>query len=391
MQRKLQAERDAFERDHAPVTSEDSEHDLCTEATSAFPNDVFLRFGHHSLASEMGIDNTSPDTLSLDTPEDTCELSHFAATSTSNVLHKYGLEGRDLGIRASRSSSTRSLVPAHRSGDLEHHDEEEDNLGGLMPEGPADAQSYDDLQATLEDLAVRWEDDLVAIRGGGMMRIEGAPASRPPERPIPTWGYEDGDSDNSDNDPWKEETERHHSIESSEQVQAREKAEARSLQRRRRLEELAREMLEDEESDSSQRIEDKLALVKVESNDSEVAIVETTVRRGHSLSQTSSDYEQVEIEEDAAGADYWPVAYRARYSPAVVAMRVQKTSQEYLNMCLLWTRFLAVLAVAVVFSIWRGPEAGLGVSGRRRKQLQPSEVAPSKSSVIVRRHTKSDQ
>jgi hypothetical protein len=396
MQRKLQADREAFDRDRADLMAERYEADLFIDTTSTFNEGVLARPEQHSLASEIGIDGTALTALGTGhtTPGKNCERSHVAATSTSNLSHDDYLElgVTDLHNRVSRSSSTHSLVPTRLSRHFEHCDEEDDNLGGLMPEGPADAQSYDDLQATLQDLAVRWEDDLVAIRDGGMKRIERSPAFRPPQRPTPTWVYEDGDSDNSENDPWKEETDQHHSIESSEQVQAREKAEARALRRRRRMEELARQMLEDEKSDSSQRIEDTLSFVRIDSNDSDRAITKTTtVRHGKSVSQTSSDYEKVETEEDACGTDYWPVAYKARYSPVIVAIRVQRTSQEYLKMCLLWTRFLAVLAVAVVFSIWRGPEAGLGVRSRRRKQLQPSEGVVSNSSVVMRQSTKADR
>jgi hypothetical protein len=65
------------------------------------------------------------------------------------------------------------------------------------------------------------------------------------------------------------------------------------------------------------------------------------------------------------GTDYWPVSLRARYAPAMVAMRFRATTQEYANLVLLWTRFLVVLAVAVALSLWKGPKVALGLSGGR--------------------------
>lgn len=396
MQRKLRADREAFERDQTGCFTEEYGDDCHNEASEQpkRASNVYARLDPLPLASELldAYSNPASSQLHDETPGGMNEVIDPAPTIVSHTPYNDDklFKSRPL-VHMSRSVSKFPLAGKDPVGNLERLEADEENLGSLLPDGPADAQSYDDLQNTLQDLAVNWEDDPISIRQGGAKRIEGPPATRLGRSSLP-WTYEDEDSDNSDNDPWKEETNQHQTIESTAQVQAREKAEARALKRRTRMQELAQQMLEETESDSSQRFEEKLALVRAVSNQSDSVV--NTSRHGASSSQdSSSDCEDSEIAKRTSGrtADYWPVSNKARYSPTIVAMRVQKTSQEYLGMCMLWTKFLAVLAVAVIFSIWRGPEAGLGVPRRRRKQLQTTEVAEGNNSVALRRQDTAEE
>lgn len=380
MQRRLQDERDAFEKRHSSVLHDRANDDLLDEARNpSQPHDRTSGVSrHHSLASEMGKQWREPPTHLL-TDEGSMHLSCLVPSGINAEdipCDSDTPEDRQWSARIVPSASTLSLVKLPSSGKLQSDEEEEEYLGNLLPSGPADAQSYDDMQAALQDLSVQWEDDVVSASQNGQKRIA-APFVPQTRRASLPWTYEDGDSENSDNDPWKEEESTpHHALESAEQVQLRERVEARSVRRRKRLQQLARQMLEDENEETEANhttIEEKLALVRVDSNESATSRC-SSLRSRRRPSNESLDYEEVQtaISPRAKGTDYWPVAYKARYSPAIVAMRVQKTSQEYLNMCMLWTKFLVVLAVAVVFSIWRGPEAGLGVRRRSRKRLHAS-------------------
>jgi hypothetical protein len=338
----------------------------------------------HSLASEMGSQwNTSVQQISPDRPVRASETFHSAQRIRQGTSFAISPPA---GQSLIRRSSTKVTLFEQRS----DSEDSEDDLGSLLPGGAPDANAYDSLQATLQDLAVRWKDDYHPAAGPSRapMHVGNGPAGHNRSESL-GWTYEDGESDNSDNDPWKEENNSQHALEGREQVDARDKAESRIGRRRLRLQQLAKEMLEDEDDnqiDAGVSVLSKLALVRVDSNGSEDDSKST--QHAHTASDASADYENVVTTKrvDGRGTDYWPVSYRARYSPSVVAMRVQKSSQDYINVCLLWTRFLAVLAVAVVFSIWRGPENVLGVRSRRR--LEPSEADEGSGSIILRRRAK---
>lgn len=382
MQRKLREQREAFEREQAELQQSSDEGE--PSDLSLPRSDVFTRHRHHSLASEIGSQWGSPvqdskratsDDVSSREYHYPSEDDGFAASQLTHASH----------TDVTRSVSVFPLKPSSEDkAQLYQDDDGEDDLSALMPSGPADAQTYDDLQAALQDVAVRWEDDLLNPNHRSMKRITGPEMARSGSSAAIPWVYEDAESDNSDNDPWKEEHSNQHAIESVEQVRLREKAEARALRRRNRLEQLARQLAQDDAGDSTTNLEHSLALVRISSNDSDNESCKSLQR---SSSQESLAYEDASTTKrpGGKGTDYWPVSYKARYSPNVVAMRVQKTSQAYLNLCMLWTKFLVVLAVAVIFSIWKGPEAGLGIRSRSRRRVQGSEPGNTASRIMLRR------
>lgn len=393
MQRQLREQKEALARDQEALAACD-EDSLCQqEDLSSLYDEQSLwdlpataRSRHQSLASEIGSQWNSP--IAANGPDG--QASETVTDISPVPLHRQHL---DQSLQSVPSATVDKVVlsfarfreqEAEEQQQLERI-EEDDSLASLMPDGPADAQTYDDLQAALQDVEVKWEDDQLTVAHGGMKRITGSAAFRTETAPL-SWTYEDAESDNSENDPWKDEhSARDQAIETPEQVQAREKAEARALKRRKRLEELAQKLLEDENEETHSSFNNGLALVRVESAGSD----ESETRSRHlspSSSQEMLNYEDASTDKQPGGRgiDYWPVSRRARYSPNVVAMRVQKTSQEYINMCLLWTKFLVVLAVAVIFSLWRGPEAGLGIGRRSRKRVERSK-APNEGDALVLR------
>lgn len=385
MRRKLQEQRESSQRDQANLSSDKLEFSDDEAILGGPPSeaDVFTRYRHHSLASEIGSQWYSPPRNQHKKSEVVTPID-VASEAVETRFERLPRRDPIYETLVTHSTSAHPLKGANKDFDT-NSDNEEDDLSGLVPDGPADAQTYDDLQAHLQDVAVRWEDDLYAGECRARKRISGPESPKAERFSVIPWVYEDAESDNSDNDPWKEESHAQQAIESATQVQIREKAEARTLRRRRRLEQLARQLVDDDDSIASLSTNDRLALVRISSNDSDGSQA-GKLSLTRSSSRESLDYEDVEHAEIAeyGDTDYWPISYKARYSPNVVAMRVQKTSQEYLNLCLLWTKFLAILAVAVIFSIWRGPEAGLGVRGRSRRRLHPSQAGTG-SQMILRK------
>jgi len=140
--------------------------------------------------------------------------------------------------------------------------------------------------------------------------------------------------------------------------------------RRRRLQELAEELHRAEDQANTMENDDKLFRRRMQAlrslgSERELTLAGTNnaALDGPNEEDDDSDFEQVSTTRrlGSRGTDYWPVSLRARYHPAIVAMRVKTTSQEYINFVVLWSRFLMVLAVAVAFSLWRGPKDALGL------------------------------
>ena len=301
-----------------------------------------------------------------------------------------------------------------------------------MPVGPPDAESYDALQASLYDVPITWADDeyrgsrLLLLKdvanhnglgstGAGHARQTGS-AGRHGSL---NWVYDDTSDGSDENDPWREEEEAKIrpglAIESSQDVGARQQADDKAARRRQRLQELARAIsrdeneLEDQDQDANTNsdgyLEKRLAALRTIGSDEELRKLDAAKQMqliAHpsdaelapsSSSSSLTEYHQVSSDTRApgsAGTDYWPVDLRARYAPSMVAMRIQTSSKEYLNLILLWSRFLVVLAVAVAFSLWCGPKAAFGLDAdgdepSKRRQLASQRVsAPQERRLLTR-------
>lgn len=336
-----------------------------------------------TLASELHNDWSASEATSayLDTDSQT----HAASVSSASLRdRRQGLVLYD-GVKSVKALSDMGANSSTSTRSAHLEDDDLNDYRELLSPGAPDAEAYDGLTAALQDLPVTWADDR-ALSNTSIRAIERKHASKGPQTSFGgmTWTYDDGDEDSGDNDPWKEDIQPTQAIESRESVAKREKADQNAHRRRLRLQELARQILEDEEdlgdsfsrADLSQVDQTTLKQVtyKAYCDEDDLSSQGHNGSRRGSGSSTSSDFEQVVTNKrpNGRGTDYWPVSYGARYTPQVVAMRVQKTSQEYINMCIMWTKFLAVLGVAVIFSLWRGPKSSLGLERQRRRRLQPS-------------------
>ncbi|GAA6000672.1 hypothetical protein JCM10207_004603 [Rhodosporidiobolus poonsookiae] len=82
-------------------------------------------------------------------------------------------------------------------------------------------------------------------------------------------------------------------------------------------------------------------------------------------SVSSADYDVL----DSAGrsTDYYPLTLRARYRPSMLATMFSDRAVRHVITFVTWVRFLLLLSMAVVFSIWQGPKKTLGLlDGQRR-------------------------
>lgn len=320
------------------------------------------------------------------------EFSRSCGTSTSNETDRT-VSSSDAGASSNGTARQQESLFSHsihlpsalaivRSRPVTAGDSPEDNLSSLLPEGAPNAESYEALERALADLPVEWDDDDPARVQRTLLRDieaanEGAPKGPRTQQGSLTWVYHDSESEeNDENDPWKEEGRGHLALESREQVDARETAEQRVARRRRRLQELAEELHRADEQGNTMEDDARLFKRRLEalrSLGSERDLVRTGATKGsQGADEEGGEDEEADAESDfehldtkrklgSRGTDYWPVSFRARYHPTVVAMRVKTTSQTYIKMIVLWTRFLTVLAVAVAFSLWKGPKEGLGL------------------------------
>ncbi|PWN51164.1 hypothetical protein IE53DRAFT_61261 [Violaceomyces palustris] len=90
---------------------------------------------------------------------------------------------------------------------------------------------------------------------------------------------------------------------------------------------------------------------------------------------SSSDFELLEVDQvkqrpNRSGTDYYPVSLRARYRPDMVRRRMQHASADAITWITTWVTFTAVVVLAFVVAVKRGPEPVLGNparSGRRAR------------------------
>jgi hypothetical protein len=253
----------------------------------------------------------------------------------------------------------------------------------LLPPGPPDAESYEAMERALFDMPVEWADDDASVVQRSLLRDvpDGSSGKRAPTRQGGLeWAYEDPEEQSSDHDPWKDENGNKDQLglESREMIEFRQRVDEKSERRRKRIQQLAEELLQDERDEALLAEKTLVALRRVGSDRSISGSDDGG--DGRSESSGSGEYEHVNTDRrsGSTGTDYWPISTRARYAPNMVAKRVAVTSQEYVNMCLLWTKFIAVLGVAVAVSVWRGPKEGLGsarLSPARRAGPVPSNIA----------------
>ena len=331
-----------------------------------------------------------------------------------------------------KTTSGMALAIVHHAGNPSREQEAYDADHGLaMPAGPPNAESYDAMQASLCDLPITWADDEHHVSlplllkdvanhdglgktGAGQAKQTGSAG----HHGSLNWVYDDTSDGSDENDPWREEEEARRrgaslAIESGRDVNLREQADDKAARRRERLQELARAIAKDDTElggqdayiDSSAYLDKRLAALRTIGSDDElrkldsgkqIQLIVQSSNTGLAPSSSSSsltEYHQVSSDTRApgsAGTDYWPVDLRARYAPAMLAMRIQTSSKEYLNLILLWSRFLVVLAVAVAFSLWRGPKAALGLNvdgdapSKRRQLVSQAASAPQERRLLTR-------
>ncbi|GJN87874.1 hypothetical protein Rhopal_000829-T1 [Rhodotorula paludigena] len=83
-------------------------------------------------------------------------------------------------------------------------------------------------------------------------------------------------------------------------------------------------------------------------------------------STISSDYDRLD-HSLRRRSDYYPLAVRARYHPRMLASMMSDSALRHVVSLITWIRFLVVLSIAVLYSVWQGPKKTLGlVDGRRR-------------------------
>ena len=354
-----------------------------SQCTSPSDSMRILGHRHHSLASELG--NLWPREENLH-QEAYCADDNNHATTSTDVPNDDLIQHDITSMPRHSSSPTRFSRSNNEDVVIDEH-----IILSLMPPGPPNAEAYEDLERALSELPITWEDDNSAALHRTLVRDidAGEQASRNAKTSQAglSWAYDDSEEDNEENDPWKEEGKGTMALESREMVEQREKADDRAERRRRRLQELAEEMMREEEDEEDEHAMANMtrktlsALRRLNLDRPKPKPDEDDRRADDRLAEEdAADYEYLNTTRrpGSRGTDYWPVSLRARYHPAMLAQRAKATSQEYFTMVLLWTKFLTVLAVAVIFSIWKGPKAGLGL--RRLPQLTPS-------SALIRRDT----
>ena len=324
------------------------------------PSDSLRISGHnrHSLASELGTlyavtNATEPD-----------QQAEFARRHSPTRIDN--LQSSQDAIRLSVLPETSRHSPNAETSKRDcMHDEDEHIFGSLMKAGPPNAEAYEELERALSELPITWADDDCAVVRRAIVRdIEIAEQTLSTGPKVSqeglSWAYVDTEEDTEDNDPWKEEGKGSLALEDKDAVEMRMRADHKADRRRRRLQELAEEMMREEEDlafeDVTRRGLIALRHQSLERSDAEGG-------DGEALGSEGSECEELNTSRrlGASGTDYWPVSVRARYHPAMVVQRVRVTSQEYFTVCLLWMKFLAVLAIAVLYSVWRGPKTGLGL------------------------------
>lgn len=409
-----------FKTSISPSTSFDA---ISRESISPSISLKKLGHGRHTLASELGALWTETDT------KEKCAEPSTEAKSDGTVVLNTSLASTAPALIALVTKDRKS--PIVKRGLAEDQEDEDDEYRSLLSSSPPNAESYDSLQLALHDLPITWADDLILPRPRLAIkdverRLERSSFARQADTSHLGWTYDDPEDSNSDHDPWKEEEEASSraktmsqlAVECREAVEAREKADERAARRRRRLQELAREMMaddaeEDDEEYSEESWEKKMRALRrlgsessLEAMDKEATLAEGSNDQqqqlmlrdaaggdngqgdsfGHSRAATEG-FELVGTTRQAGarGTDYWPILLRARYAPSMVAMRARTTTLEYANFVLLWTRFLVVLAVAVAFSLWRGPKIGLGLTGPRSPPRKARQASPKTSPKTVSR------
>lgn len=316
---------------------------------SISPSASLRALGHnkHTLASEL--DGLWDNAVSLHSREATDQTLHPATES-----------------RIVRTAGRAASAYGDESNDDHGEETASEDDTGPMRGGAPDAETYEALERALADIPISWADDEGKL-GARPRLLRDVPHGQEPSgvKQAHThqgslhWAYDDSEDSNEENDPWRDEGKGPLQVESREMVEMREQAEQRASKRRLRLIELAKELNKEvEEEDIEEGLRRRMiALRCLGDEDEDVAL--TPKAFGHDF----DDFEQIETPRltGTDRLDYYPVSRTARYHPSMVATRIKTTSQGYLQAWLLWTRFLTVLAVAVAFSLWRGPKESLGL------------------------------